>query len=210
MVNTESDKPTFKFVGGALCLDFVNTRNWDSREPVYERFWRYTDLAWWNHQAGILSDEETQHLLREGESRSSEAAAIFERSMVLRDVIYQIFVTIVAGLVPESNDLATLNAALSEALAHLRIIPTGEGFNWAWHNEENALTQVFWPVVRSAAELLISDKLDRLGKCAGESCGWLFLDMSRNRSRRWCDMKHCGNRAKVRRHYERSRSAEAT
>ncbi|MCB0153982.1 MAG: CGNR zinc finger domain-containing protein, partial [Anaerolineae bacterium] len=55
----------------------------------------------------------------------------------------------------------------------------------------------------SAAELLTSDRLNRVGQCAGESCGWLFLDTTRNHSRRWCEMEHCGNRAKAKRHYRR-------
>ncbi len=207
MVEPKTAKPTFKFLAGWLCLDFVNTRNWDSRDPSYERFKAYSDFVWWNHQAGILTDSETQSLVLAGQNRLTEAAAVFERSMILREAVYQIFSAIVSGLTPDKTNLSTLNAALSESLAHLRLVPAGEGFAWAWSGEENKLERVFWPVVRSAAELLTSNKLDILGKCAGDSCGWLFLDLSRNHSRRWCDMKHCGNQAKARRHYRRRRAA---
>jgi len=61
-------------------------------------------------------------------------------------------------------------------------------------------------VVHDAAGLLTSEKLDRVEECADDRCGWLFLDVSRNRSRRWCAMEDCGNRAKARRHYKRKRA----
>jgi predicted RNA-binding Zn ribbon-like protein len=206
MTDTNISKPAFKFLGGWLCLDFVNTRNWDSKDPVHERFKAYSDFVWWNRQADTFSHSETQHLLQQGECQPAEATAAFEQGLALRDVIYHIFRAIEAGLTPDRTDLSVFNAALSEALAHLRVVWAEDNFIWAWSNQENMLEQAFWPVLRSAADLLTSDKLDRLGKCAGDSCGWLFLDLSRNRSRRWCDMTHCGNRAKARRHYKRRHS----
>src|SRR5690606_34555848 len=79
-------------------------------------------------------------------------------------------------------------------------------FGWP---ESNALDQVLWPVAVSAAELLTSADRERVKECAADTCNWLFLDMSRNRSRRWCDMKECGNRAKARRFYKRQRAADS-
>ncbi|MGQ9734572.1 MAG: CGNR zinc finger domain-containing protein [Candidatus Bipolaricaulia bacterium] len=61
-------------------------------------------------------------------------------------------------------------------------------------------------LARSATEIPILEDLQRVGECADPRCGWLFLDRSRNRTRRWCDMKGCGNRAKVRRYYEQRRA----
>ena len=58
---------------------------------------------------------------------------------------------------------------------------------------------VWRPAVRAAVELLTSDAVEHIGRCADDSCGWLFLDTTRSRTRRWCDMKVCGNRNKVRR-----------
>lgn len=68
---------------------------------------------------------------------------------------------------------------------------------------------MLWPVARSAADLLVSPDLARVRKCAGPTCDWPFVDMSRNRSRRWCDMRECGNRAKARRYSVRHRSGRA-
>jgi predicted RNA-binding Zn ribbon-like protein len=68
------------------------------------------------------------------------------------------------------------------------------------------LRRLFWPVVQSAAEFLTSDDVRHLRACASPKCGWVFLDTSRNRRRRWCAMQVCGNRAKVRRFYARRES----
>jgi len=48
--------------------------------------------------------------------------------------------------------------------------------------------------------LTSSQRLNQVRQCRGDNCGWLFVDGSKNHSRRWCDMRDCGNRAKVRRH----------
>jgi len=69
------------------------------------------------------------------------------------------------------------------------------------------LERINWLIVRSAADLLTSDKLHDVRACSAEDCRWLFLDISKNHSRRWCDMETCGNQAKARRHYRRKKSA---
>ena len=66
---------------------------------------------------------------------------------------------------------------------------------------------VLWPIVQSAADLLTTESLDRVRLCKAEDCGCLFVDASKNRSRRWCAMSDCGNRAKVRRHRQRLRES---
>jgi predicted RNA-binding Zn ribbon-like protein len=91
-------------------------------------------------------------------------------------------------------------------LTHLRVTPAKTGFTWTWHNEPGALDVMLWPVVQSAGELLTSAQIVQVRECAGDTCSWLFLDTSKNHSRRWCDMKDCGNRAKAKRHYARSRA----
>lgn len=194
---------SFKFLGGWLCLDFTNTQNWGRPNPAQERFKGYPDLVWWNYQVGALTAQQTQQLLREADHRPADAAATFKQGLELRQIIHQVFSAIARGLPPEAVDLAALNPILTQILAQSRLVPAAEGFVWAWAGDEQALERVLWPVVWSAAELLTSEKLARLGQCAGESCGWLFIDVSRNHSRRWCEMQHCGNRAKNRQYYRR-------
>lgn len=66
------------------------------------------------------------------------------------------------------------------------------------------LERILWPIAQSAAELLTSSELGTVRLCEAPDCAWLFLDQSCNRSRRWSDMKVCGNRQKARRHYQRT------
>jgi len=105
-------------------------------------------------------------------------------------------------------DLTALNAAISLAYPHLQLVASGAEFAWGWTGAEDDWARMLWPVVRSAAELLTSPLLTRVRECADEQgCGFLFFDLTRNRSRRWCSMESCGNRAKARRHYKRQQGA---
>ena len=113
---------------------------------------------------------------------------------------------IAKGRSPDADDVRALNGALSTAFAHLRVATSTGGFAWEWAEGDQPLERMLWPVVRSAAELLTSDKLSLVKQCAG--CGWLFVDRSRNHSRRWCDMRYCGNRAKARRFYARQQGQD--
>jgi predicted RNA-binding Zn ribbon-like protein len=119
--------------------------------------------------------------------------------------MYRILSEIAHEHPPDAADLDIFNAALSEAMAHMRIAAVGSGFGWEWMGGADNLERMLWPVAWSAGELLLSDDRKYLRECGGHDCDWLFLDTSRNHSRRWCDMKTCGNRAKARRHYERAR-----
>jgi predicted RNA-binding Zn ribbon-like protein len=88
-------------------------------------------------------------------------------------------------------------------LSHLRLGSRGGELFWTWAAADDALEAPLWPILRSAAEILTSEDRQQVRECAGTACTWLFLDRSRNRSRRWCSMESCGNREKARRHYRR-------
>jgi predicted RNA-binding Zn ribbon-like protein len=197
---------TLKLLGGRLSLDFVNTADWHASDHPVEFLTSYSDLVAWSQHVGILTDHQAQRLLKQAARRPGDASAVLERAITLREAIYRIFSAISRGPPPQAADLATFNVELSGALAQSRIVSTAEGFTWDWADAEDALDWMLWPVAHDAAGLLTSEELDRVGQCADDRCGWLFLDTSRNRSRRWCSMEACGNRAKVRRHYERKRA----
>jgi predicted RNA-binding Zn ribbon-like protein len=97
-----------------------------------------------------------------------------------------------------------LNAAVQQAGEHARIIHANRAFVWEWITPESHLTSILWPIARDAAELLTAGPLELVRECAAETCGWLFLDTTKNHRRRWCDMKTCGNRNKARRYYHRA------
>jgi predicted RNA-binding Zn ribbon-like protein len=207
MDEREEHAGTLDLLGGRTSLEFANTADWHASDEPVEYLTSYEALVAWGRHAGVLSDHRAEQLLAEARHRPTEAAAVHERAVALREAIYRVFAAISAGLGVEEDDLAILNAELARALAHARIVASEEGYAWDWTGEEGALDRVLWAVVRDAADLLASEELDRVGQCADDRCGWLFVDTSRNRSRRWCSMEDCGNRAKARRHYRRSRAS---
>ncbi len=190
-------------IGGRLSLDFVNTVDThDTR--IDDKLQAATDLVWWALRVGMLDDAAAAPLFAAAESDPARAAEVLARALELREALYRLFTAARSQAAADPADLAVLNRELSSALAHLRVRAEGDDFGWGW--EEGAqLERVLWPVVRDAAELLVSGDLRRVGRCCGDNCDWLYLDTSRNRSRRWCDMQVCGNRAKARRHYHRAK-----
>jgi len=206
MDEARTDAGTLKLLGGRLSLDFVNTADWHASDHPVEFLTSYSDLVAWSQHVGILTDHQAQRLLKKAARRPKDATAVLERAIALREAIYRIFSAISHERPPQAADLTTFNAELSGALVQSRIVSTAEGFAWNWAGAEDTLDQMLWPVVHDAAGLLTSEELDRVGQCADDRCGWLFLDTSRNRSRRWCSMENCGNRAKARRYYERKRA----
>jgi len=127
------------------------------------------------------------------------------RAVDVREVIYRLFYAIAEGDEPHQHDLVVLNAELAEAMSHASLVRKDDGYTWDWSASEPELAVVLWHVVRSAAELLTTEKLQDVRACAADDCRWLFLDISKNHSRRWCDMQTCGNQAKARRHYSRKK-----
>jgi len=196
----------FEFIGGALCLDFTNTLGRGVTTDT-EHLDRYQDLVRWGLQAEILDVQQADRLVDAAHSSPSEAETVLARALELREVIYRIFAAEVHGAAPGPEDLAELNDALAEAMARSRLIPAADGFTWGWEDTDQ-LGAVLWPVARSAAELLTSSETRLLKECGSDTCEWLFLDSSKNKRRRWCDMRSCGNLAKVRRH-RRRRKAES-
>ncbi len=193
-------------VGGALCLDFANIVGHRPTDHAIERLHSYANLVTWSHHAGILDDRGARGLLRAAARHPRAAQMVLNRALELREAIAWIFYATSRGRSPKPARLATLNIALKAALGQVRITRTGAQFQWDWMADRTDLDRMLWPIARSAAELLTSHDLAHVRQCAQEGCGWLFLDVSRNRRRRWCTMNICGNRAKVRRFYRRMKA----
>jgi len=200
-----------RLVAGALCLDFANTAAWHAAARPEESLKSYEDLVAWCRRADLVDTGGAERLLREARRRPAAAAAALRRAISLREVIYRIVVSIMRGRTPEPADLDVFNRALGSALRCSRVVPGRGGLLWTWKDDDRALDAMLRPIVESAADLLTSERRRRIGQCADDrGCGWLFLDATKNRSRRWCAMGDCGNRAKARRHYLRTRGRHAT
>lgn len=197
----------FDLSGGRPSLDLVNTLEGRLEGPR-DRLGSYGDLVAWAEAAGLVEPAAAETLRREAGGRPEEAQLAVSTARGLREAFFAIFSSVASGSPPPHAALEALNEALPEALGALRLAATREGFEWRWSLEGGRLDRILAPVVRDAAELLTSQEIQRVRECEAETCAWLFLDQSRNRSRRWCDMNVCGNRAKARRFYERSKGTE--
>jgi predicted RNA-binding Zn ribbon-like protein len=203
----------FKLRGGVVSLDFVNTLGWRLTGHPREYLRSYEDLLDWGRQAGLLALEETEDLSRRAPLDPEGARQTLSRALALREAVYRMISSAIAGESQDESDLSALNRELSLSLSHLRVVPDDGAYSWGWDRSEDQgktpLDSPLWPVAKSAAQLLTSEKLGRVKLCAGEGCGWIFLDESRNSSRRWCDSRDCGNRERVRRHLARKRASDS-
>jgi predicted RNA-binding Zn ribbon-like protein len=198
-----------KLESGWLCLDFANTAAWHLSDQPTERLTSYAELIAWARSIALLPDRAAQQLLRTADQHPTEAARVLDRAVALREAIYHIFVAVAAGKTPSAEDQATFNTELSRSMSKSRLVWNKATFDWGRQGEAGDLDQVLWWVLQSATNLLISEDIQRVGVCADDrGCGWLFYDTSRNRTRQWCSMRGCGNRAKARRHYEKVKSEE--
>jgi predicted RNA-binding Zn ribbon-like protein len=198
---------TPKFLAGALCLDFANTLSGRMDAEPVERIRDYTDLANWGVQAGVLADSAAKGLLRTARRRPKEADAVVARAADLRGAIHKAFVARAAGRGPDAQAIARIDAEWADAGRHRRLGLLDGRVTWQWEEVSDALDRVLWPVAQSAAEMLTAADPARVKECPGTGCGWLFLDRSKNSSRRWCEMEVCGNRAKARRFNKRRNAA---
>jgi predicted RNA-binding Zn ribbon-like protein len=192
-----------RLLAGHPTLDFINTI--DPREgadPV-EHLHAYEDLVAWAGRAGVLSAAASRQAARAARSDPAAAARSFHRALALREAAYSIFRAVAARRPAPADDLHELQAAYREAIAHASLTETGRRFHW---NLNGGLDVVRWRIAREAVALLESETLRRVKRCPGSGdCGWLFLDSSKNASRRWCSMEGCGNRAKLRRFLRRQK-----
>ncbi len=205
-----------RLVGGDRCLDFVNTVG--GRQPAGSAFTSvvhddklsgYADLVAWAQHAGVIARTQARALERLAQRRAADAARVLARAIRLREALHRVLRACMAGVRSDRGDLELLNDELSAARGRERLTPGAGGFRWEGPGAGKELDSLLWPIRDAAAALLTSGHLARLRQCGGDGCGWLFLDRSRNGSRRWCTMKDCGNVAKVRRFRRKRRRRPA-
>ena len=196
MISASDFEQALKLETERLCLDFTNTANWHASAQPVEELPAYTDLVAWAQNVRLLTETEAQRLKRRAARRPAEAEAVLARARSLREAVYRLLSANAHGHTANAADLDLINAELALALGLARLAPVAVGYALHWPASPDALDGMLWPVVYSAADLLAQPELlARVGECADDrGCGYLFLDLTKNRSRRWCDMKDCGNR----------------
>jgi predicted RNA-binding Zn ribbon-like protein len=191
-----------KLHGGAPPLDLVNTVLWRGTDRVQDVLVDYEALLIWARRAGALSAADAGELTRLAAEHPRLAARAHSRVISVRDSLHRLFIAFGEGGRPAAEDLELLKATLVRSLDAATPVEARGALTWTWDAQD--LERPLWPLVQDAHGLLTSEAVTRVRRCAADECGWLFLDHSKNRSRRWCSMEGCGSRAKMRRHYART------
>jgi len=185
-----------------LCLDFANTIAWRGSTPE-ESLHSFADLIGWCVNAGVIPERGAREyrVLEKGDP--ARAVKIFNDAIALREAIYRVVYSAATSEPVAEIDLGLLNDALKGAPARIKVARAGRSFGWRVERLKPGAPVLLAPVLWSAADLLVGPSLARVRHCANDACLWLFLDGSKNGTRRWCSMQSCGNRAKAHRHYLR-------
>jgi len=210
MLKREKCEETPILEGIRLCTDFVNTVDWrNSKTRKKEKLHDFSALVSWSKQIGILEDKTAQILFKKALKQPNKAEQIYEKTIELRELLYRIFSSMITTGQASNHDLSIFNKYLADSMGKSCCLSSSNnGFVWSFCSGTDSMDLFLDPIIKSAADLLVSPHIKRIKKCADDACGWLFVDMSRNNSRRWCSMKDCGNRAKAHRHYLRKRQGK--
>jgi predicted RNA-binding Zn ribbon-like protein len=205
-MKSDPSKHPFDLTSGRVCLDFVNTLGNRLSGQPQEKLAGFADLVAFGEQAGVFSASEAHKLRRDGRKNAGVASALFQRSVALREMIYRICSTVAACQKVSQTDVEALNTAVRRLNACSLVIPGDGKAAWQWLDKSSDAHPLIGKIVRSAVELLTSRDIERVKMCAADDCGWLFIDDSRSRNRRWCEMRTCGSRHKARVYYQRKRA----
>src|SRR5271165_2394006 len=181
-------KAVFQLIAGHPALDLVNTLDWRFRKEGPEELLKsYSDLLRFAGQSGLLKPAQIRQI------RRAAGGQVLKRCIEFREAIAQILY----GSTPPTAALETLERLIQSARSAQQLRWREGRLTWSWKEIDASLP--LWAIAIRASDLLSSGDVHRVRECDNPECRWLFLDTSKNHTRRWCDMKVCGNRMKARR-----------
>jgi predicted RNA-binding Zn ribbon-like protein len=172
-------------------------------EPERDYWVTYVHLLQWSLKAESIRPADYEALLKHFENRPSQRLKLLREAIKLREMLYRIFHSLSSGKKIAGGDLSAFNVILLKCLSRLRLTADNKGFSQSWELTPGESMIIFVPVIYSAYELLLSDRLSRIKECP--NCGWLFLDTTKNGTRRWCSMSTCGSIVKAKEWYHRNK-----
>ncbi len=200
MEKTLADLGDYERIAGNLALDFANTMGGGREIAPLEYLKSYAHLAAWAVFCELISQATARRLIDQAQTKQNAATEVLHRAVSLREAIYRVVTASDHRGVPKNEDLFLISREYQFAIGRAKIVDSKSGFSWQWPESKTDLDQMLWPVAKAAAELLTSNPhIEFLRECAADSCTWVFLDTSKNHKRRWCDMRDCGNREKMKR-----------
>jgi predicted RNA-binding Zn ribbon-like protein len=185
-------KPAFELIAGQPALDLVNTLDWRFRKKGPEDLLKsYDDLLRFTQESGLLKPAQNRQV------RQAAGARVLKRCIELREAIAEILYARLDGRSPSPASLKRLERSIQAARLQQQLRWKAERLKWRWRDNNAELP--LWVLSMSASDLMLSDDIHKVRACDNPECRWLFLDTSKNHTRRWCDMQVCGNRMKARR-----------
>jgi predicted RNA-binding Zn ribbon-like protein len=196
----------FVFVGNHRALDFVNTEVAVEGAPR-DLLNELEDLVTWLIRAGALDSASARSALARWGGRRRGAAAL-EAARELRTALRRLADAWAAGKPAPRSTVARVNELLSRGAGTSRIVPAAdrEGFTVERGLRLEAPEDLLVPIAEGAADLLCHADPGRVRRCAHPECVLYFLDGTKNGTRRWCDMRTCGNRTNAAAYYRRHRT----
>jgi predicted RNA-binding Zn ribbon-like protein len=186
-------------VAGNLALDFANTVDDPTGPARFDHIQDMPLLLTWARNVEVLTDTRHDELAGLARSQPNTAAASLRRAHALRRTVQAVFGAIADGQPIPEQPWRDLRRSIAEAISHADLTAEADRVRLAWDGA--SLDALIWPVAYAAHELLTGGQLRRVKRCA--ACPWLYVDQSKNSSRRWCNMDDCGKHEKMRRYVER-------
>jgi predicted RNA-binding Zn ribbon-like protein len=190
--------PPAESVDADRVLAFVNTLSARPTGAPVERLVSYEALVDWAREQHLITAAAGDRLISEARRHPHQAAGVLTRAREFREALHGLAAAIEQQRQPSAAVLTTISDGLAAAYANARLVPHDGGLQWVASAGDD-LNRILWEIGRAAGRLVVSPRLSKIRSCAAADCGWWFTDDTRNRSRRWCDMKICGNREKIRR-----------
>jgi predicted RNA-binding Zn ribbon-like protein len=188
----------FELCGGHPALDLVNTLDWRFRHGEQEELLPgYAALLRFMEESGLLTAKEARRLQRLAGATAGKQ--VLEQCIELREALAHVFYAALDGGSPEPAQIRILERYFKLAQGHQKLRWKKAGLGWKWPELDEDPETPLWLLSSSASGLMLSDDAEKVRACDNPECRWLFLDTSKNHTRRWCDMRLCGNRMKARR-----------
>lgn len=188
----------YELLGGHPAIDLINTLDWRFRESgSQELLESYGDLLRFCSQSGLLTPRLTLRLVRDSDEGATARVLLAARE--LREAAAQMLYAAIDGHKTDAAWVKKLGLFFRGGHEHRELLWADSRLDWRWPEDESAPDLPLWQLALSTEELMTSDRMALLRECGNPECRWLFLDTSKNHTRRWCDMKVCGNRMKARR-----------
>ena len=203
-MSKEKNIQTLLLDGGCHCFNFVNTVHSRKEENVFDYLKNYDDFIDWSERVELLPKERLKKLKASAKSNIKVADKTLAETKNKRELLYNFFSGIISQKRVEDTFLDEFNNTLSVSLSNLAFKISKGKIDLTWNESEVDLSEPLWVVFKNAFDILTTIPLSRYKECS--SCGWLFLDKSKNNSRVWCNMQTCGSLDKAKRYYYRKKN----